>query len=175
MRWGGSAKRGAGKGEADEDERKVGKETGRKRERWDVVVRNWGGGHLCLTSLHSITIIHALKLAWRTVQVSLGVSTNRNIPLATSTHTHWSIIPHTAHNDWLFWGWLKAVTPGAKVRPEGQSFYKQNLWKVDDETCELTLLLPGCHPSANLTRHGKTLYELFGNDESCVKKESLLW
>lgn len=63
----------------------------------DVVVRNWK--HLCPTSLHSITIIHVLKLAWRTVQVSLGVSTHHSIPLATSTHTHQSITSHTAYND----------------------------------------------------------------------------
>lgn len=82
-----------------------GGERERETERKDVEVRNWG--HFCLTSLHSITIIHALKLAWRTVQVSLGVSTHHNIPLATSPHTHQSITTHTAHNDWLFWSRIK--------------------------------------------------------------------
>lgn len=97
-----------------------GGEADRKRDRRDVVVRDWE--RLCLTSLHSITINHALKLAWRTVQVSLGVSTHHNIPLATSTHTHQSITPHTAHNDWLFWSRLKAVTPGLRWSPGANPF-----------------------------------------------------
>lgn len=56
---------------------------GGERERRVVLEGNWE--HLCLASLHSITIIHALKLAWRTVRVSLGVSTLHSVPLAIST------------------------------------------------------------------------------------------
>lgn len=82
--------------------RRVGEELQRKQEReskkkkkrkklWVFTV--------CLTSLPSINIIHALKLAWRRVQGRPGVSSHHHIPLATSTHTHQSITPQAAHND----------------------------------------------------------------------------
>lgn len=64
----------------------MGRGRGRKRGRGrEMVLRN--KRHLYLTPVHSITIFHALKLAWRTVQVSLGVSSPHNIPLEASSRT----------------------------------------------------------------------------------------
>lgn len=65
--------------------------------------------------------------------VSLGVKTHHNIPLATTTHFHQSITPHTAHNDWLVWSRLKAVTPGLRWSLRAHSFTKKNMRKVDEE------------------------------------------
>lgn len=82
---------------------------------------------VCLTSLHSINIMHALKLAWRRVQGRPGVSSHQYIPLATSTHTRQSITPQAAHNDWSFWSWLKAVTPRLRRDSRVSPFFKQHL------------------------------------------------
>lgn len=59
-------------------------------------------------------------------EVSLGVNTHHNIPLAATTHFHQSITPHTAHNDWLFWSRLKAVTPGLRWSSRAHPFTKKH-------------------------------------------------
>lgn len=102
----------------------------RKRQK-ERKTRQWEK-QFCLTSLHSITINHGLKLAWRTVRVSLRVRTHHNIPLATSTHTHQSITPRTANNDWFIFKLAKSCDTRTKVRTRGQSFHKQNVWKVNE-------------------------------------------
>lgn len=64
------------------------------------------------------------------------VSTHQGIQLATCTHTHQSITPHTAHKDWSCWCRLEAVTPGPRWRPRAKPFIRH----TSDEKSARTLL-----------------------------------